>query len=127
MSLKVLWYDCLESEAYICSNTALDIFYLNGMTSKTNISGETSDITTFCEFGWYQWVYFRNKYVTFHGDKMVIERYCEPSIGVGTALTDKILRKNGQQVHRYTYRALTPDELMNPDEIKACDEFDTAI
>ena len=37
------------------------------------------------------------------------------------------MRKNGQQVHRSTYRALTPDELVNPDDIKACDEFDTAI
>ena len=26
-----------------------------------------------------------------------------------------------------TYKALTPDELVNPDEIKACDEFDTSI
>ena len=26
-----------------------------------------------------------------------------------------------------TYRELTPDELVNPDEIKACDEFYTAI
>ena len=35
-------------------------------------------------------------------------------------------RSRGPQVHRSTYRALTPDELVNPDEIKACDEFDTA-
>ena len=27
----------------------------------------------------------------------------------------------------YTYTALTPDELVNPDEIKARDEFDMAI
>ena len=53
---KVLWGDFLGLEAYIRSNTALDIFYLDGMTPETNMSGETSDITTFCEFGWYQWV-----------------------------------------------------------------------
>ena len=43
------------------------------------------------------------------------------------ALTVKILRKNGQQVHTSTYRSLTTDELVNPDEIKARGEFDTAI
>ena len=55
-SPKVLWDDCLELEAYIRSNTALDIFDLDGMTSETNMSGETSEITTFYKFGWYQWV-----------------------------------------------------------------------
>ena len=37
------------------------------------------------------------------------------------------MRNNGQQFHRSTYRALTPDYLSNPDEIKARDEFDTDI
>ena len=46
-SPKVLWGDCLAFEAYIRSNTALDIFELYGMTPETKMSGETSDITTF--------------------------------------------------------------------------------
>ena len=65
--------------------------------------------------------------MTFPGDKLVLGRYCGTIIDVGTALTAKIMRNNGQQVHRSTYRVLTPDELANPDEIKASDEFDTAI
>ena len=104
-STKVLWDDCLELEAYICSNTTMDIFELDGMTPKTQMSGETSDISTFCEFGWYQWVYFRDTSVDFPGNTLVIGRYCGPSIDVGPALTAKILRKNWQQVHSYTYRA----------------------
>ena len=71
-SPKVLWGDCLELEAYIRSNTDPDILELDGMTPETKISGETSDITTFCEFGWYKWVYFRDTYVTFPGDNLVI-------------------------------------------------------
>ena len=126
-SPKVLWDDCFELEAYIQSNTALDIFELDGMTTETKISGETSDITTFCAFGWYQWVYFRDTYVTFPGYTLVLGRNCGPSIDVGTILTAKILRNNGQQVHRSTYRAFTPDESVKPDYIKARDEFDTAI
>ena len=64
---KVLWDDCLYLEAYIRSNRALDIFKLDGITPETKMLGETSDITTFCEFGWYQWVYFRDTSVTFPG------------------------------------------------------------
>ena len=89
--------------------------------------GETSEITTFCKFGWYQWVYFKDTSETFPGDKFFLGRYCGPSIDVGPELTSKILRKNGQQLHSFTCRALTPDELVNPDDIKARDEFDTAI
>ena len=105
----------------------LDIFELGGITPETKMSVETSDITTFYEFGWYQWVYFRDTYVTFPGRGVVLGRYCGPIIDVGPAITAKILINNGQQVHRSTYSALTPDELVNLDEIKASDEFDTAI
>ena len=65
--------------------------------------------------------------MTFPGDKLVLGSYCGPSIDVGPALTAKILRNNGKQFHRYTYRSLKPDELVDPDDIKACDEFDTVI
>ena len=65
--------------------------------------------------------------MTFPGGKLVLGKYCGPSIDVGPALTANILRNNGQRVHRSTYRALTPNKLVNPDEIKDCDEFDTSI
>ena len=57
-SPKKLWDDCLELEGYIRSNTAHDIFMLNGEVPETIMSGETSDISQFCEFEWYDWVYF---------------------------------------------------------------------
>ena len=65
--------------------------------------------------------------MTFPGDKLVLRMYCGPSIDDGPALTAKILINNGQQFHRFIYRALTPDELVNPVDIKARDEFYTAI
>ena len=71
---KVLWGDCLDLEAYIHSNTDLDIFEQDGMTTKTKILGETSDITTLCKFGWYKWVYFRDTSVNFPGYKIVLGR-----------------------------------------------------
>ena len=91
------------------------------------MSDVSTDITTFYEFWWYQWVYFRDTSVTFPGDKLVLGSYCWPIIYVGPALTVKILRKNGQQVHRFTNGALPPYELVNPDNIKARDDFQTVI
>ena len=65
--------------------------------------------------------------MTFPGDKLVLGMYCGTSIDVGTELTAKIMRNIGQQIHMSTYRSLTLYELVNPDDIKARDEFDTAI
>ena len=73
-SHKVLWDGCLELEAYIRSNMALGILDLDKMNPETKMWGEISDITTFCEFGWYQWVYFRDTSVTLPGDKLVLGR-----------------------------------------------------
>ena len=52
-SPKRLWDDCLELEAYIRSNTVHDIFILNWEVPETIMSGETSDISQFCEHAWY--------------------------------------------------------------------------
>ena len=89
---------------------------LNGEVPETIMSGETSDISQFCEFEWYEWVYFRDTVVSFPEDKLVLGRYLGPSIDVGPALTAKILKQNGEIVHRSTYRGLTPEELASPTE-----------
>ena len=126
-SPKKLWDDCLELEGYIRSNTAHDIFMLDGEVPETIMSGETSDISQFCEFEWYEWVYFRDAAVSFPEDKLVLGRYLGPSIDIGPALTAKILKQNGQVVHRSTYRGLTPEELASPTEQAARTMFDESI
>ena len=55
---KCLWVDCLELEAYIRSNTAHEIYKLDGEVPKTVMFGETSDISQFCELEWFKWVMF---------------------------------------------------------------------
>ena len=59
-SPKKLWDDCLELEVCIRSNTAHDIYMLNGEVLETVMSGETSDISQFCELEWHEWVKFRD-------------------------------------------------------------------
>ena len=126
-SPKVLWDDCLELESFIRSNTAHDIYELGGEVPETIMSGETSDISSFCELGWYQWCKFRDVAAPFPQDKMVLGRYLGPSIDIGPAMTAKILKSNGQVIHTSTYRALTPDELGSDEQVKMRDAFDLLI
>ena len=53
-----LWDDYLELEAYIRSNTAYDVYKLDGEVPKMVMLGETSNISQFCKLEWFKWVMF---------------------------------------------------------------------
>ena len=126
-SPKALWDDCLVLKSYIRSNTAPDIYSLNGQVPETVMSGETADISFICELGWYDWVKFRDTSEAFPNDKVVLGRYLGPSIDVGPALTAKILKMNGTIVYRSTYRGLNDDERNSAIEQAMRDKFDNQI
>ena len=88
---------------YKMNGLKLRIFENGGEVPETMISGETADISPFAEFGWYNWVKFRDETISFPGDREVLRRYLGPAIGVGPALTARILKRNGRVVHRSTY------------------------
>ena len=58
---KHLWDDCLELEAYVKSNTAHVIYQLDRKVPETVMSGETFDVSQFCELEWFEWVCFKMK------------------------------------------------------------------
>ena len=124
---KPFWMDAIKLEAYVHSNTAHDIFILQGEVPETVMSGETSDISQFCEFAFYDWIMFRDQPVAFPDDNPVLGRYLGPAIDVGPALTAKILKANGEVVYRSTYRALTDVELANAAHVCRRIEFDLNI
>ena len=68
-SAKVLWDDCMELESEIRSSTVNDVFELDGEVPKTKLRGETANITHICEFGWYDWVYYKENAVTYPDNK----------------------------------------------------------
>ena len=57
-SPKALWGHCIELEVLIRSHTALDIYVLEGQVHETVMSGQTGDISSLCEFEWFEWVMF---------------------------------------------------------------------
>ena len=80
------------------------------------MKGETANITHLCEFGWYDWVYFRDNPVKYPHDKWVLGRWLRPTTDIGPALCAKILKHNGRFVYRSSYRRLTEDEVNSPGE-----------
>ena len=124
---KRLWDDCIELEQYIQSNTSNDRFQNDGEVPETLMSGQTPDISPFAELGWYEWCKFYDQAASFPPSRMTLGRYLGPAIDVGTAMTAKILKANGQVVHRGTYRPLNEDELANEDEKRAREIFDKAV
>ena len=122
-----LWDHCLELEALVRSHTALDIFALNGEVPETKMFGETADITHISEFAWYEWVYWYDEKESYPGTGWVLGRYLGPSPDIGSHFTAKILKSNGQVVHRSTLRSLTRDELDSAHEADRRAAFDANI
>jgi hypothetical protein len=60
------------------------------------ILGETSDISPFCEFGFWDLVMFRDKGVTYPDSTLVLGKYLGLSINVGPAMTLCIMKANGE-------------------------------
>ena len=70
---------------------------------------------------------FNDSQATFPETKFHVGRWLGPAVDVGSALTYKILKSNGQVVPRSTIRHLTLDELANPDHISMKKGFDNNI
>ena len=105
-----LWCFALEYESYVRLHTAHDIYQFDGRIPETVVLDETADISPFCEFGFWDWVKFREKCVAFPGDPMVLSKYLGPSINVGPAMTQRVMKANGEYEDRFTVFQLTPQE-----------------
>ena len=112
-SPKCLLDDCLKLTALIHSNTALNIYDLGGETPETKLKGLTSDISTIAKFSWYDWCMFLDDH-TYPADNWVLGHWLGPSQDIGPAMCAKLLKCNGQVIHRSSYQHLTREELDSP-------------
>ncbi len=111
---RCLWDDCLELEAYIRSRSTNSMYHLDGEVPETYMSGETADISQFCELAWYDWIMNHPGTIDYPDEPLHLGRYLSPAIDVGPAMTAKILQQNGEVVYRSTYRPLTIEERADP-------------
>lgn len=121
------WDYCVERRARINNLTAKSAFRLHGTTAYTATTGEQGDISNLCQFGWYEWCYFRENTAIFPFDKMVLGRVLGPSRGEGNEMSQWVLKSNGRVVPTRNVRPLKTEELHSPVEIKKRKVFDELI
>jgi hypothetical protein len=56
-----LWCYCLQRRCEINNATAAGNPALQGTNPHTRMTGQKYDISNLCQFGWYEWVYFRDE------------------------------------------------------------------
>ena len=89
--------------------------------------GMSDDISDICEFEFYECVMFNDSQATFPETKFHVGSWLGHVADVGSTLTYKILKSNGQVVPHSTIRHLPLDELTNPDHIAMKKAFDDNI
>ena len=124
---RCLWDHSLEMAALIESATAKDIFMLNGQVPETLMRGETFDISALCQHGFYDWVRYREPTAQYPEENRPLGRYLGPINDVGSGRAAKILLSNGEYIVRTTFEALSKDELADPVQAKARDEWDRKL
>ncbi len=100
---------------------------INGEVPETIMTGSTANISHICEFGWYDWVMFRDNVPMFPDVKLTLGRYLGPATNVGSALTTNILKANEQTVCRSTLRHLNDEEIHCPIHQEICRVFNDTI
>ncbi len=124
---KRLWDNCLEREAYVRSLTAHDIYRLDGQVPELLVSGETADISPVAAFKWYEWVLFRDTFVTYPDNIMVLGRDLGPAIDIGPAMTRKVVKANGKVVYRSTARPFSPNKIADETMTKEREKFNESV
>jgi hypothetical protein len=71
-SPMVFWDYCVEKRARIHNLIARSIFKLNGSNSHTFSLWEEGDISNLCQFGRYEWCFYREHTATFPNQQEVL-------------------------------------------------------
>ena len=126
-SPMILWDYCVERQPRINNLTAKDNFKLHGTTPHTATMAEEGDISSLCQFGWYEWCCYREHTAAFPHNREVLGRVLGPAHGEGNEMAQWILKANGRVVPCRSLRPLTIAGLHSPVEHKKRDVFDALI
>ena len=76
-------------------------------------------ISNLCQFGWYEWVYFREDSASFPFLKEQLGRCLGPAKNEGNEMAQWVLKDNGKVLPRRTLRRLSTAELSLSNESEA--------
>ena len=89
----VLWCYCIERWAEIINSTARSNYLLQGQVPSTRMSGQPTDISAICEFGWYQWVIYRIEKFPFQHQRL--GRVLGPARNAGNTMSQWVMTATG--------------------------------
>ena len=121
------WDYCIERRARINNLTAKDLFSLHGTNAHTELTGEEGDISSLCQYNFYDWCYYREQKEQFPYNREVLGRVLGPALGEGNEMCQWVLKANGNVIPRRTLRPLRVDEIHSKVEQKKRDTFDALI
>lgn len=121
---KRLWDYGIVWVCEIMQRTTSSSVYANGRTPLEIITGETPDISEYLDFGFYDWVHYRDNAGL---GETNLGRFLGVSHRVGNLMSYWILTINGRTVSRTTVQRLTTIELQDREQIGRCKHFDDEI
>ncbi len=114
---KRLWSYCAKWSCDVRNKTSSNLFALEGRTPYEAIYNHTPDISSLCEFDFYEpvWYYEPNE---FPEDKRILGRWLGEAHKVGQAMCYWILTSTGKPIARSTVQPISDAE-MATDVVKA--------
>ncbi len=79
--------------------------------------GTDADISNLCQFGWYEWAYFREDSASFPFQKEQLGRCLDPAKNEGNEMAQWVLKDSGKVLPRRTLRRLSTAELLLTNEV----------
>ena len=92
----VLWCYCVERQADIINATVRSNHLLQNQTSHTRLTAQPTDISCLCEFGWYDWVLYRQEGEAFPFNHQKLGRILGLAKGAGTEMSQWVLTATGE-------------------------------
>ena len=124
----ILWDYCAQRRALIHNLTPRDLFSTYKQTPYEFQFGIQGDMSNLCNFGWYDWCYYREESNNvFPRQKELLGRVLGPSKNEGNEMAQNILNVHGHVIPRRSVRRLTQAELNSQVEKEKRNDFDRII
>ena len=108
-SLLKFWVYCAERWVLINNLTAKGLHNLQGSNANQLIADDADDISNLCQFGWFEWCYFKDKSPFPHQEEK-LGRCLGPAKYHSNEMLQWILKHTMQITASHTVRRLTEKE-----------------
>jgi len=125
-SPKLLWDFCIEWVAAIRCLTAHDIPGLGDRVPEEQITGHMPDISEYCQFDWYQLVWYHD-YQNFPDSPKRLAKWARVAHDVGGPMCFWLIPKSCIPIACTSVSLLTEDEAASPAIQKLAEALDAAI